>query len=92
MNIKAIGKALRNKAGAPGRAFGNRNVASNKAKSDKEVGFLKDYNAKQKSRVPVTPKERSQFDMMAGNKTFESSVPSGVNYKARGRGLNGPKN
>ena len=71
MNIKALGTALKKKtrsaAGAPGRAAYNvtkgRHDKYKMAKQDKEYGFLKDYNAKTKRGVPVTPKERAQFNM-----------------------------
>lgn len=67
MNIKAIGQALRNKAGAPGRAYVERKSAYQQKKSDKEVAWLKDYNAKDKQGL-TTPKERAQFDMFKSRK------------------------
>ena len=64
-------KALKNKArkvaGAPGRAIykatKGRHDKYKLDKTNKETGFLQDYNAKMKSGVPISNKERAQFQM-----------------------------
>lgn len=65
MNIKAISTALKNKvtsaAGAPGRAYVANKTATFQKNNDKEVGFLKDYNAKSKSGAPISNKDRAIF-------------------------------
>lgn len=63
----ALKNKVRSAAGAPGRMAYNatkgRHDAYKLAKSDKDVGFLKDYNAKQKSGVPIPAQDRAKFQM-----------------------------
>jgi hypothetical protein len=61
---KALKNKVRSAMGAPGRAMVNRKVQYNQAKSDREVGFLKDYNAKDKRGAPISPQDRARFEMI----------------------------
>ena len=72
----SLTKALKNKArsaaGAPGRAVykatKGRHDKYKLDKTNKETGFLKDYNAKSKSGAPISNKERAQFQMFKNRK------------------------
>jgi hypothetical protein len=68
----AIKKKLRSAAGAPGRALYNAVKKPHDdykmAKADKDFAFLKDYNAKDKAGVPISNKERAQFQMYKDRK------------------------
>jgi len=65
MNIKALGTALKNKVtskvgGAMAAPYVK--VKESQARThNKNADFLKDYNAKSKSGVPVSNKEQAQF-------------------------------
>ena len=51
--------------------FGRKINESKSRQHDKNANFLKDYNAKKKSRVPVSNKEHAQFNQLKnhyGNK------------------------
>ena len=64
---QAIKNRVRSAAGAPGRALykatKGRHDKYRQEKSDREVGFLKDYNAKSKRGTPISNKEQAQFQM-----------------------------
>lgn len=63
----AIKNKLRSAAGAPGRAIYNKVVKPHDDykmnKSNDEYKFLKSYNDRSKSRMPISDKERAQFEM-----------------------------
>jgi hypothetical protein len=68
----AIKNKLRSAAGAPGRAIYNKMFKPHDDykmdKSNDEYKFLKSYNDRSKSRVPVSNKERAQFQMFKDRK------------------------
>ena len=65
---QALKNRVRSAAGAPGRvaykATKGRHDKYKMDKSNKEYGFLKDYNAKSKRGVPISSKEQAQFQML----------------------------
>lgn len=64
----ALKKKVRSAAGAPGRALYSvtkgRHDRYKLDKNDKEVGFLKDYNAKARRGVSTSPQDRARFNMI----------------------------
>lgn len=74
--LNSLATALKNKArsaaGAPGRAIFNKVIKPHydlkMEKSNKEYGFLKDYNAREKSGVENSPKDRAIFESFKNRK------------------------
>lgn len=68
MNIKATAQALKNKVtkkvGGAMAAPYVKYKESQMRTDNRNANFMKDYNAKGKSGVPVTDKEHAQFQML----------------------------
>jgi len=68
MNIKALGTALKNKAGAPGRflydTLKKPHDDLNMKRADERYAFIKDRQAKRKSGVPVSAKDEAIYQSM----------------------------
>jgi len=67
-HLKALGTALKKKAGAPGEFLYDKLKKPHDdykmEKSNKEYGFVKDYQAKKKSGVSISAKDQAIYQTM----------------------------
>jgi len=72
MNIKALGTALKKKAGAPGEFLYDKLKKPHDdlkmKRADEKYAFVKDYQAKRKSGAPITNMEQAKYQTLKDRK------------------------
>jgi hypothetical protein len=68
MNIKAIGTALKKKAGAPGEFLYDKLKKPHDdlkmKRADEKYAFVKDYQAKKKTGTAISNQDRAKYESM----------------------------